>query len=1163
MIDINVYRSRIGTYCQKSKVPKTRGTGNCIPNLNDQSSSSALWALSVVLYLYYILIIMFVTMSITLSIDTIPPVVTFPSLSNREFLYNYSINVKIMYIFLVWFLIKQICTRKDSKCHVRYVLFLERPTANLCTMSRLRRLVTGLCYWSFLVNFTLIAIVNPSLLNPGPGQSLSVVYHNVQGLIPFSQLDSDNPQLDTTKILELNSYISDNKPDLLILNETWLKKSISDSEILPTDDYKVFRHDRCPKTHPPDPNFPKKFRRNGGGVLICIRRDLDVISTKIGYKCEAEILGINLNFSDGKKLAVCTCYRVGTLGSQNHDNIKRYLSQIRTRRGTNNIVIVGDFNMRDTDWNTHHSPNSTEVLFLNTFSDLGFTQLIDSPTHIKGNLLDILVTNKPQIISDQIVNDNFLPCKSDHFPVSFCIKSNVRRKKAPKREIFNYKRANWNELNNELRFTNWNNLLSGNDVETAWRTFKTHLNASCTKHIPKIKIKSGFQPPWFDSETYDLCRRKERFRAKYKQNKSTESYVKFSNCRREFKHLCERKMRDNLFGDGEDSNYITKKFWSYVKSKSNSHRIPELIYLNDTFRADPADQAELFNTYFCDQFSDRSNYNIGINHDLDNVFNLNFNHSRVRNLLLKLNVNKAQGPDGIHAKILKNCAVNIAYPLYLIFKLSYSTSTIPMEWKMANVVPVHKKNTKANVANYRPISLTCIVMKVFEIIIRDDLMIRCNDKLDSRQHGFLPSKSCCTQLVGFCDSLSLSLNNNLRSDVIYFDFAKAFDSVNHDLILQKLKNEYRIDGLLLKFIRNYLKDRKQSVIINNCNSSTRDVLSGVPQGSILGPSLFLLFLNDMTQGLSPGTQVCMYADDTKIWRVIHGENDHIILQRDIDYLMDWALRNKMNFHPSKCKALMVSHTKPPLVDILPEIQFYYSMGNNIIDYYDSEKDLGIHINGTLNWTQHCDTVYSKANRMLGLLKRTCHFVNNSNMRRALYLSLVRSQFETCPIVWKPSSITAIIKLENIQKRSFKWILGDLHISYSSDLLYHIHCKQLNILPITFRFDLHDLKFFHSVVYNLSCVKLPQYLRLFNGTRLRSSHLDRKCYVSDVLPRNIQSNRNFSNSYFYRAHLAWNRLPLQIRDIETKTEFKTAVTKYLWNEISVGDRQNTDSDNDVM
>ena len=364
------------------------------------------------------------------------------------------------------------------------------------------------------------------------------------------------------------------------------------------------------------------------------------------------------------------------------------------------------------------------------------------------------------------------------------------------------------------------------------------------------------------------------------------------------------------------------------------------------------------------------------------------------------------------------------------------------------------------------------------------------------------------------------------------------------------------------YIRNYLKDRKQSVVINNCKSSTRDVLSGVPQGSILGPSLFLLFLNDMTQGLSPGTQVCMYADDTKIWREIHGENDHIILQQDIDYLMDWALRNKMNFHPSKCKALMVSHNKPPLADILPEIQFYYKMGNSIIDYCDSEKDLGVNINCTLNWTSHCDTVYSKANQMFGLLKRICHFVNNTNMKRSLYLSLVRSQFEHCPIVWKPSSITAIKKLENIQKRSFKWILGDDNISYSSDLLYHIHCKQLNILPIKFRLDLHDLKFFHSVVYNLSCVKLPQYLQPFSGSRLRTSHLDHKCYVSNVFPRNPQSNRNFTNSYFYRAHLAWNRLPLQIRDIEIQSEFKTALINYLWNEISAIDRHSIGSDDDV-
>lgn len=888
--------------------------------------------------------------------------------------------------------------------------------------------------------------------------------------------------------------------------------------------------------------------------MIGIRRDLDVISTKIDMKCEAEILGITLKFSNGKKVAVCTCYRVGNLGSQNHDNVKRYLNQIRSRRGTNNLILIGDFNMRHTDWHNYHSPNSTEQLFLNTFSDLGLSQLVDRTTHIKGNLLDIMLTNNTHIITGLKVIDDSLLCNSDHFPISFSIKANMRRKKPPKREIYNFKRANWDAINNELRLTDWNSKLCSRDVERAWHSFKQCLLSSADRHIPKIKIKSGFQPPWFDSETHNLCRQKERLRAKYKLNannaNSAEHYAKFSQCRRDFKQLCDKKMRDNLLGEEEDSNFITKKFWSYVKSKSNSHSIPELVHLNDTFRSDPAEQADLFNTHFYNQFSDPSLYNIEINHNIDHMFQLDFSHSLIRNYLLKLNVNKAQGPDGIHAKLLKHCAVNIAYPLSKIFKLSYSTSCIPNEWKSANVVPVHKKGSRSNVENYRPISLTCLVMKTFEKIIRNELMLRCNHKLDDRQHGFLPSKSCCTQLVGFCDSLALSLNKNIRSDVIYFDFAKAFDSVNHDIILHKLKHKFEIDGLLLNFIRVYLKDRIQSVVIGNHKSSSLNVLSGVPQGSIIGPSLFILFLNDITDGLSDETNIFMYADDTKIWREIHNDDDHAILQKDIDYLMDWALLNKMRFHPSKCKVIAVSRSQP-------ETSLSYSMGQLVLDYCDSEKDLGLHINRTLNWTLHCDKLYAKANKMLGLLKRTCSFVNNSNMKRSLYLALVRSQFEHCPIIWKPSSNTAIQKLESIQKRSLKWILGDDAISYSSDILYHIHCKQMNILPIKYRFDLHDLTFFHSVVNGTSCVKLPTYIMPFSGSRLRSSHLDRKCYVSDILPRNLESTRNyagvnptnFGNSYFYRTHLAWNKLPLEMRNIENPTEFRTAVTKYIWHEIS--------------
>ena len=275
--------------------------------------------------------------------------------------------------------------------------------------------------------------------------------------------------------------------------------------------------------------------------------------------------------------------------------------------------------------------------------------------------------------------------------------------------------------------------------------------------------------------------------------------------------------------------------------------------------------------------------------------------------------------------------------------------------------------------------------------------------------------------------------------------------------------------------------------------------------------------------------------------------------------MDWASRNKMKFHPDKCKALMVYNLKLPLLGVLPGIQYFYSLGNEIIDYCESEKDLGIYINGTLNFSYHSDILYAKANQRFGLLKRTCHFVRNISAKRALYLTMVRSIFEHCPVVWKPASQTSIAKLESLQKRAIKWIRADsnessIDTSYSEDShLYYVHCSQLNILPIEFRFNFHDLKIFHSIVNGFSCVKLPDYINPFEGTRLRNSHLDQKCFTSTVIPQGLMSNRNFENvtnhgfrnSFYYRVHLMWNKLPLNLREIVCPGTFKIALLRHIW------------------
>ena len=629
--------------------------------------------------------------------------------------------------------------------------------------------------------------------------------------------------------------------------------------------------------------------------------------------------------------------------------------------------------------------------------------------------------------------------------------------------------------------------------------------------------------------------------------------MKFSNCRRELKHLIKNKMRDNFTTESEP-NAINKKFWSYVKSANNSHRIPNSVNYNGCHRTDSAQQADLFNKFFFDQFSDESLYDIEINNSRvsKELFAIEFSHAEICNLLRKINPNKAHGPDGIHGKILKNCAATIALPLSLLFTISYNTGTIPNDWKLANVVPIHKKGSKNNVENYRPISLTSLIMKQFEKIVRLELMKKCEHLISDNQHGFLPQRSCITQLVSVADSLAVSLNNNFHTDVVYFDFAKAFDSVNHDILLHKLKNRYHIDGPLLNFIKNYLMDRQQQVVIGNCISAPCKVNSGVPQGSIVGPLLFVLFIDDISENISPGTNIALYADDTKIWREIHSQQDNTILQQDITTLHNWATANKMKFHPSKCHVLPISRKRLPHLNK----RYSYNLNGIVIDYCSTEKDLGVYMTSKQNFTDHCNKLYSKANSRLFLNKRTCAFLQNPQQKRKIYLTMVRSLFEHCSVVWRPHNQTSKDKLESIQKRGVKWILNEEYQSYSN-LEYLLRCKQLNFLPLDFKLLFNDILLFHKVVNNIIPIKLPSYLNFFTGQgrRLRSCHLDHLSFVSDIQPKiHAKYSKNsvngteckiFENSFFYRSHLAWNKLPLKLREIIEPGNFRHKLREHLW------------------
>ena len=699
-------------------------------------------------------------------------------------------------------------------------------------------------------------------------------------------------------------------------------------------------------------------------------------------------------------------------------------------------------------------------------------------------------------------------------------------------------------MNEEHKLINWEIFLDPHEPEIAWQNFKKILFSKVDNHIPKFVIKNEHQPPWFDSECFTKCKEKDKLHKLFKQKKTLQAKLKFKVFRREFKSLISSKMRANL--DYCNRNILTKKFWSHVKSSKNSSRIPEVISYEGLTANEPLAKANMFNKYFYKQFSEPSYYETNIDFESDSTFDIDLSASRVKPILDNLDINKAQGPDAISGAVLRNCSETLAYPLSILFNLSYNTGYIPQEWKLANAVPVHKKDDKNKVTNYRPISLTSLVMKVFERILYDELLIRTIDKIDTRQHGFLRNRSCNSNLLLFTESIARSLHEKIGTDVIYFDFAKAFDTVSHDLILNKLKTQYSIDGTLLKFFTEYWRNRKQRVILDNVISESVDVLSGVPQGSILGPLLFVLFINDIYENINKDSNIALFADDTKIWRDINSELDCETLQNDINTLSIWSRNNKMSFHPDKCKALSIYDCRPDFVKVLPFGLRYYYINGNIIEFCENERDLGVIVSSNFKWNEQHDKILKKTHQMLGFTKRTCHFIKDTRKRRSIYLSLVRSNFEHGSIIWRPITETEISDFEKLQKKALKWILKEENMHYD-DETYRKKCYHANLTPMKIFFDINDLSFFHKIVHGNVPILLPEYIEPYKGQgRLRQANLDSLSYVCTFTSSSYPSIRSpFYKSFFYRVVHTWNSLPLNLRNIANIHSFKQqAICHYL-------------------
>ena len=462
-----------------------------------------------------------------------------------------------------------------------------------------------------------------------------------------------------------------------------------------------------------------------------------------------------------------------------------------------------------------------------------------------------------------------------------------------------------------------------------------------------------------------------------------------------------------------------KRFWNYIKSlrKDNTG----ISSLNDKGRLfnEPKDKANILNRQYMSVFTqeDQGDVPNPTGSSYAKMDDITVTTEGVRKLLIKSNPNKASGPDQIPARILKECSEGIAPILALIFNRSLQEGQVPRDWRHANVTAIFKKGSRYDASNYRPVSLTSLSCKLLEHIVVSQTMkhLDKHNILSDCQHGFRARRSCETQLLAMCHELAHSLDQNIQTDMIVLDFSKAFDRVPHQRLLQKI-HHYGVQGTTHNWISSFLQDRTQQVVVDGQTSDTVPVISGVPQGTVLGPLLFLLFINDLPAGLTSNTR--LFADDCIIYRHIRTDVDHQILQNDLDKLADWEKRWGMDFHPKKCSVLRVTRSRSPKLND-------YMLKGITLQLDKTTKYLGVDLQSNLSWNSHLNRVSKKANSMLGFLRRNLRTTNEDTKTNA-YIALVRSNLDYCSTIWSPHQQGQIRKIEMVQRRAARYVTNRYH-----------------------------------------------------------------------------------------------------------------------------------------
>ena len=933
------------------------------------------------------------------------------------------------------------------------------------------------------------------------------------------------------KLYELDHLLNNSAPmpDIIIVTEAKPKRSCH----MNVSEYSL-PHYRM---------FTNNFDDDNRGIIIYVNPELrcDIVAMDCAF---SEHLFLKIHLVDMNKCLLIGCvYRSPSSTAENDDLLLELINTAFAHKNFNTVdtIVVGDFNFPSIDWDRWVCTDNKLLCnkFLETLRDNFILQHVSYATRARNNttphILDLVLTDK-----DIIKDIKFMSPlgNSDHSILDISCDCN-EYSRITSVDKFNFAKGNYAGLVDAFNI-DWDLFFDdcSNNINQMWVKFRQFVIQKTEEFVPKVnhfhtwKKKLWKRP--LNGPLRQTIRKKHRAWNRYIETKNPAKLLEYKKIRNVVTSQISNLRAQEQYDISVSCKDNPKKFWKYINSKRKTKSdIGELIRADDCGNTSVANTDELKAEVLCKAFGsvftpekDINTCQLPVEHSgIIGMDPISMDKSIIMSKLSKLNVNKSAGPDDIYPRVLYEAKAHLVYPLLILFNASLKAKQLPVDWCTANVVPIYKKGDKKNPLNYRPISLTSIICKVLESIIRDSVISHFvnNDLFSTQQYGFLKGRNTVIQLIKMFDQWSESLEEGGHIDVIYTDLEKAFDKVPHNRLVEKLKF-YKVNPDIIDWICSFLSNRKMRVRINNKFSSWISVISGIPQGSILGPLLFIIFINDLPEVCGEVSNILLYADDAKLFMHILSQDDRNKLQNMFNNVQSWIENWHLSLNIDKC--VTVSYGRH-----IDDSHFYllHRQGSDfMLQKQDSFKDLGVTFQSDLSFKNHIAEKINKAHAILGIIKRNFRGLKQDTFI-ILYKTLVRSHLEYANSLWNPYQKQDIKALEKVQMRATKLVTALAHKSYEERL------RILDLPTLKFRRLRGDMIETYKVLSGCYDTTVSPHIPLISDHATRGNSLkiaNRRCHY------NLRKY-----SFCLRITNVWNSLPFSVVTAPSVNSFKNRLDNH--------------------